>query len=109
MAMRSFLESLWGNLLELARQSKPLIWRGIQRSNLRQPDVQDLVAKSLGNDPSDERKLVSLLQTMADLHSEMSGSQVGKNLGLDDLSLLQDLFTRWFFLIDDFVRIVSRD
>lgn len=108
MAMRNFLQkSLWGNFLGCARQTKPSLWRGFQKSKLSQPDTRDLVAKSLSNNPSDERKLVQSLQDMADLCNEMSDSQVGKNLGLDNLALLNTLFTRWLLLIDDIVRILQ--
>jgi hypothetical protein len=107
MAMRNFLINFWGNLLDLARQTKPSIWRGFQRKKLSQPGTRDLVSKSLSNNPSDERKLVQLLQNLADLSSEMSSPQVGKNLGLDDLPLLNALFTRWLLLIDDLVRILQ--
>ena len=86
MAMRNFLQkSFWGNLLGFAKQTKSSMWQGFQKSKLRQPDTRDLVAKSLSNNPTDERKLVQLLQDMADLCNEMSQPQVGKNLGFDDL------------------------
>ena len=108
MAMRDFLSiNFWGNLLEFARRTKPLMWQGFQKSKLKQSDTRDLVAKSLSNNLSDERKLVQLFQDMADLCNEMSNTQVGKNVGLDDLPLLNTLFTRWFLLIDEIVRILQ--
>jgi hypothetical protein len=107
MAMRNFLQSFWGSLLELARQSKPSIWQGFQKSKLSQPDTRDLVAKSFSNNLIDERKLVQLLQNMSDLYNEMSGSEVGKNLGLNNLPIHNTLFTRWFLLIDDLARILQ--
>ena len=108
MAMRNFLQiSFWGNLIEFARQTKPSIWQGFQKSKLSQPDARDLVAKSFSNNSSDERKLVQLLQDMADLCNEMSNSQVGKNLVLDNLPLLKSLFTRWLLLIDGIVSILQ--
>ena len=110
MAMRNFLQkSFWGNLLGFARKTKPSIWRGFQKSKLRQPDTRNLVAKSLSNHLSDEKKLVQLLQDMADLCNEMSNSQVGKNLGFDNLPYLNALFTRWFLLIDEIVRTFASD
>jgi len=108
MAMRNFLQkSFWGNLLGFAKQTKPSLWQGFQKSKLSQLDTRDLVAKSLSNNPSDERKLVQSLQDMADLCDEMSNSQVGKNLGFNNLSLFNALFTRWLLLIDDIVRILQ--
>lgn len=108
MAMRNFLQkSFWGNLLGFARHIQPSLWQGFQKSKLSQPDTRDLVAKSLSNNPSDERKLVQSLKDMADLCDEMSDSKVGKNLGFDNLPLLNTLFTRWLLLIDDIVRILQ--
>lgn len=107
MAMRNFLQSFWGNILERARESKPSIWKGIQKSKLSQAEPRDLVASSLSNNSSDERKLVQLLKNMADLYNEMSDSQVGKNLGFYDLQQHNALFTRWLLLIDNVTKIIQ--
>jgi hypothetical protein len=107
MAMRNFLQSFWGNLLSFARQNDPPLWRRYQKSKLSQPDTRYLVAKSLSSNPNDERKLMQLLQDMSEIYKEMSSPQIGKNLALDNLSLFNTLFTRWFLLTDDIVKILN--
>ncbi len=61
MAMKKFPKNFWGNLLELAKHTKPPLWQRFQKDRLVQPDAQYLVANSLSNNPNDERKLVQLL------------------------------------------------
>lgn len=107
MAMRSFLQSFWGNLLNYARNSKPSFWEGIQKSKLSQQVTRDLVAKSLCEEISIERKLLQLLSTMNTLHDEMSDSKVGKNLLFSDNFRLEQLFSKWFLLVDDIVSILN--
>jgi hypothetical protein len=107
MAMRNFIPNFWGELLAHAKQTKPLLWRRFQKGSLHQSDSRDLVAKSLGNNPNDERKLVQLLQNMSELSKEMSSLQLAKNLGLNNPLLLNTLFTRWFLLVDDVVKILQ--
>lgn len=106
MAMRNFLQSMWGNILDLARQTKPQLWENFQKSGLGQSDVRNLVSKSLGENPTDKKKLVLLLNEMSELYNEMSSNQIGKNLQFDNKTKFNTLFSRWLLLIDGLVKIV---
>lgn len=101
--MRDVIEELWGGIANIAREKGPKYYKKI-RLELRKQRSRDIVVECLANDDGIKaKKLVTLLNSMTKLHSDLSQKELTKNPLGKDINRLDTIYGRWILIIDDVV------
>lgn len=104
--LRDVLQHLWGGLANLARAKNPAIKDS--KLELGSKRHRGFVSESITKDGLDKEKTFALLGIMAEISSELSQTNFGKNPLSTDVKKLEGLYTRWLLVIDDVASYVNQ-
>lgn len=99
MDLRAVLQQLWGGLVVLTRKKNAQILKN--RTEMKKDADRSIVAECLIDDEVEKKKLISSLDIMARLYSDLSTTDFGKNILGDDKEKLAEIYKLWILTIDD--------
>jgi hypothetical protein len=99
MDLRAILQQLWGGLVALARKKNAQTLKN--HTEMRKDADRIIVAGCLIDDEIEKKKLISSLDIIARLYSDLSTTNFGKNILGEDKEKLAEIYKLWILAIDD--------
>jgi hypothetical protein len=105
--MRDVLHHIWRNFVSAAKTRHPGKFRSSASEQFKKSGSRRNLAECLMNEPLNVAKFQLLLDNMYSLYTDMSQVEIGKNPLNDDLSQLEDYYSRWIIHIDGVVGMIN--